>query len=548
MSITIPDEQNQHAADKTDSDLIRAVRAGSTEAYGELYKRHRHAAYRMARHATQSHDADDLVSEAFRRVLETLQEGGGPTEAFLPYLQKVVCRTAIDRARRDKRLQLEPDMATLPLESDTPTDPVIEKLETSLAAQAFAQLPERWRMVLWHTVIEGQTPKQLAPLLGMTPNAVSAIAVRAREALKRKYLQCHLAEHADAQCRPIVELLGAATRGGLSRRDNTHVTAHLKTCQRCRTLRAELDDVNKTLRTIVAPIVLGTSLAAGYTAAGHAGTAAAASGKAAILRKTLTGAAAVAAAAVVIAFLPQGPRPPEAQADPPETTTPHPLPPLPPTAPPTPPTGPSAQTLAATAAATAAAEVHVDQVIDAGTGLADNRIVFTVTNVTDRPGIGKATVTLPNGVHAGRAEPGCDYTPPSYRPNMSGCARYLNVQGCDYWAYDLRHLTCQQWLNPGESYTRTIWLGATPDALLTDPNTSRDFIRLIAIPVTAQVNDYQRTTDAYTRLWYPWQPLARPVQGTKNTVTGPLSSIQPNPAPRKARPSTDLSRVASTLH
>ena len=60
-------------------------------------------------------------------------------------------------------------------------DTAVEQFESGAAAKAFASLPERWQVVLWHLEVEGQKPADIAPLLGMSPNSVSALAYRARE-------------------------------------------------------------------------------------------------------------------------------------------------------------------------------------------------------------------------------------------------------------------------------------------------------------------------------------------------------------------------------
>ena len=67
----------------SDAELIDAVRKGTLSAYGELYERHRSAAYNLARQLSRSQaQADDLVSDAFAKVLETLKTGRGPDSAF----------------------------------------------------------------------------------------------------------------------------------------------------------------------------------------------------------------------------------------------------------------------------------------------------------------------------------------------------------------------------------------------------------------------------------------------------------------------------------
>lgn len=256
----------------SDAELIEAVRKGTVSAYGGLYERHVASAYNLARQLSRSPaEADDLVSEAFAKVLDTLRAGRGPDSAFRAYLLTALRHTAYDKTRRDRKLQLSDDVSTVSgvsaeSVSEEFDDTAVAGLDRTLAAQAFARLPERWQAVLWHTEIEGQSPQEVAPILGLTANGVSALAYRAREGLRQAYLQVHLSETTDRHCRAATERLGAWTRGGLAKREKAQVEAHLDTCDRCRALAAELADVNGAMRIFVAPVVLGIG-AAGYLAA-----------------------------------------------------------------------------------------------------------------------------------------------------------------------------------------------------------------------------------------------------------------------------------------
>ncbi|WP_235883559.1 sigma-70 family RNA polymerase sigma factor [Saccharopolyspora elongata] len=284
----------------SDTELLEEVRSGSSAAYAQLYERHVGAAYNMARQVAKSPaEADDLVSEAFTKVLDTLRDGRGPNTAFRAYLLTALRHTAYDRTRRERKVQLADDVAEVSgADVSVPfTDTAVAGLERTLAAQAFTRLPERWQTVLWHIEIEGQTPAQVAPLLGLTPNGVSALAYRAREGLRQAYLQVHLgqldaAEAGVEQCRAAVDRLGAWTRGGLSKRETTQVETHLDGCDRCRALAAELADVNGALRVIIAPLVLGGSVT-GYLALSSSGGAAAG---AAVAAGSASGAAGAASA------------------------------------------------------------------------------------------------------------------------------------------------------------------------------------------------------------------------------------------------------------
>ncbi|OAP22262.1 sigma-70 family RNA polymerase sigma factor [Amycolatopsis sp. M39] len=363
---------------KSDAELIAEVRAGKIASYGPLYERHSGAAHNLARQlARSSSEADDLVSEAFSKVLDTLRGGKGPDSAFRAYLLTALRHTAYDKTRRDRRIDLNEDMSdvggaagealTVPF-----SDTAVAGLERTMAAKAFARLPERWQAVLWHTEIEQQSPAEVAPLLGLTANGVSALAYRAREGLRQAYLQVHLQETGADRCRATAERLGAWTRDGLSKRERSQVENHLDECEKCRVLAAELADVNGSLRAIIAPIVLGgaalgylatigaakasaatagaAAVGAGAAAAGgaKAGAAAASSAPRQFAGVAMSGAAMVAAVAVALAAgggtqtIPaaeQAPAPPAAAPAP----APKPAPQAPPAAPPAPPAPPPAQ-------------------------------------------------------------------------------------------------------------------------------------------------------------------------------------------------------------
>lgn len=245
----------------SDAELISSVRGGDVSAYGDLFARHRDAATRLARQLVSGPDADDLVSEAFAKVLNVLLAGGGPDVAFRAYLLTAVRRLHVDKIRSTSRATPTDDLT--PYDQGEPfKDTVIAGFEGGAAAKAYASLPERWQLVLWHIEVEGQKPAEVAPLLGMTPNSVSALAYRAREGLRQAYLQMHSADVGDAECRWVHDKMGAYVRRGLSRRDATKVEEHLRTCRKCTALFVELSEVNSSMAGVIGPVVLGEATVA----------------------------------------------------------------------------------------------------------------------------------------------------------------------------------------------------------------------------------------------------------------------------------------------
>ena len=219
----------------------------------------------MARQLVRGPDIDDLISEAFTKVFVQLQRGGGPDVAFRAYLLTSIRRLHVDRARTNQRVQVTDDLEDLDSGVEF-VDPATSDFERGAASRAFASLPERWQLVLWHLEVEGQKPADIAPLLGMSPNSVAALAYRAREGLRQAYLQSHLADTADEGCRWTTEHLGAYVRKGLAKRDSAKVEAHLDGCHRCTAVYLELIEVNSNLSGLLAPALLGLA-APGYLAA-----------------------------------------------------------------------------------------------------------------------------------------------------------------------------------------------------------------------------------------------------------------------------------------
>ncbi len=254
----------------TDPELISRVRGGDVTAYGTLFDRHIDAARRLASVMGSGSERDDLVSEAFVKVLDVLLAGGGPDVAFRAYLLTAVRRLHIDRIRRDQRLTTTDDLT--PYDAGVPfTDTAVAGFEGGAAAKAFASLPERWQLVLWHLEVENQKPADIAPLLGISPNSVSALAYRAREGLRQAFLQMHTGDLVSDSCKDINDLLGGYVRSALSQRDSRAVREHLEQCRRCTAVYLELFQVNSSLAAVLGPALVGTAAGAYLSSGGSTG-------------------------------------------------------------------------------------------------------------------------------------------------------------------------------------------------------------------------------------------------------------------------------------
>lgn len=242
--------------DPSDAELLQRYRDGDDDAAGLLFERHHPSAVRLAGALAGASAAEDLASDAFVAVLRAVRNGAGPQFAFRPYLLTSVRNGFYAASRAASRQDLVDDLEASP-DAPTVTDGTALREESSLLAQAFATLPERWQAVLWHTTIHDESPEQVAQVLGIKANAVSSLALRAREGLRNAYLSAHLRQTDDPECREVRELLPAYDRGRLRPRAHARVEAHLDVCDECREAAALVGGITADLGLLLLPALLG---------------------------------------------------------------------------------------------------------------------------------------------------------------------------------------------------------------------------------------------------------------------------------------------------
>lgn len=284
----------------SDQDLLRACREGDLKQFSPLWGRHRHAGIVAARHLAPSLDAEDLVSEAYLRIFELVSKGRGPEGAFRPYLYQTIKTTAADRLRAPENTSAELDQLPDPREVGLWED---RAFDLNATARAFASLPERWQSALWYTEVEGLPPRQVAPKLDISANAVSALVLRAREGLQSAWVEAHLSMRTtEQQCRSTLRRLQRYQRDKLTARASREVEAHLSHCSNCSAAAIELSALNQRLALTLSAVVFGTAASPWLTQLGILGVGATrAAGTGASAAMATTTAAASSAATILVA-------------------------------------------------------------------------------------------------------------------------------------------------------------------------------------------------------------------------------------------------------
>lgn len=241
-SVTVVDAAARLVDLASDAELLEQARAGGADpaaaeaATAELYRRHRDVARRLAGRICDERDVEDVVADAFARVLAQLATGGGPRSSFRAYLLTAVRHAHVDHVRRDAPLVWTED----PGPGTATPDETERREESRLLSRVLRNLPERWQLVLWWTLVEQHPLEEVGARLHLNANAAAALAFRAREGLRLAYVAAHVARAADPRCAPWRDRLAAFQVGRLTDAQADQVRAHLDGCGGCAATYDEL--------------------------------------------------------------------------------------------------------------------------------------------------------------------------------------------------------------------------------------------------------------------------------------------------------------------
>ncbi len=164
-----------------ESQLIRRVAAGSSDALAAFYRLHAASLFRLARRMTSSvEDAEDVVHDLFVGLPESIQKYDG-RGSFQGWLKRVLVRLVLMHhraARRRREVGLEEEVST-PSPAQTVDDGVRWDMQ-----RAMETLPDDLRAVLVLRQAEQYTHREIAGLLGITPGASRVRLSRAVKLLK----------------------------------------------------------------------------------------------------------------------------------------------------------------------------------------------------------------------------------------------------------------------------------------------------------------------------------------------------------------------------
>ncbi|HEV7172802.1 RNA polymerase sigma factor SigM [Pedococcus sp.] len=161
-----------------DRELVQRHLEGDTEAFGELFRRHRDRMWAVALRTTgQPELAADCVQEAFISAFRRAASYRGEA-AVTTWLHRIVVNACLDRLRRERPTRELP-------ESELPdTRDEQRALEVRLdVRQALDRLPEGQRVALVLVDLHGLSVAEAAEILQVPEGTVKSRCSRGREAM-----------------------------------------------------------------------------------------------------------------------------------------------------------------------------------------------------------------------------------------------------------------------------------------------------------------------------------------------------------------------------
>jgi len=174
-----------------DEEIVRRVRAGETELFELLMRRHNQQLYRTVRALVRDADAaEEVLHRAYVAAWQSLEQFEGRA-SFATWMTRIAMRVAGELSRGERRrLEIAEDSRRAAFqESAEPADAPLSRQELAAALErAIEALPARLRVVAVLRLVEGLSTLEVAGALLLSEEAVKVRLHRARERLKEDLL------------------------------------------------------------------------------------------------------------------------------------------------------------------------------------------------------------------------------------------------------------------------------------------------------------------------------------------------------------------------
>lgn len=167
--------------------LVRRVKAGEIDAFGELVQKYKQQVYFIAYRMTNNHaDADDLSQEVFIKAYESI---GGFREksSFFTWLYRIIMNMTINHLKKTRKKQVFTLDENISIEdTSNPRNTMEQRQLHEEITKAIGSLPLKQRVVVELAILEGLPHREIAEILNCPEKTVSWRLFQARKKLKEK--------------------------------------------------------------------------------------------------------------------------------------------------------------------------------------------------------------------------------------------------------------------------------------------------------------------------------------------------------------------------
>ena len=168
--------------------IVERAQHGDRDALEELYLLHFDRIYGYLRVSVGNrHDAEDLTTQTFLRMLESIGHFRWQSAPFSAWLFRIAHNLAVDHFRTRHRVQVEDEVPEPSREEESSAEEqALDEIAELGMLGLIEQLPAEQRQMLTLKFVFGFRNSEAAGILGKTEGAVKSLQHRALESLERQ--------------------------------------------------------------------------------------------------------------------------------------------------------------------------------------------------------------------------------------------------------------------------------------------------------------------------------------------------------------------------
>ncbi len=169
-------------------DLAKLCLQGDAAARKELYARYAPSLFKVClRYAPDRAAAEDTLHDGFIKIFDSINKYSFKEEGSLAaWCRRVMVNLAIDRLRKEKKLQLQYTDRPPEPDTDGPPASLVRRIPPEVLQGFINELPPGYRTIFNLFAVDGLPHREIARMLGIKENSSSSQYARAKQILAHK--------------------------------------------------------------------------------------------------------------------------------------------------------------------------------------------------------------------------------------------------------------------------------------------------------------------------------------------------------------------------